>query len=99
MQIVFIHKRQWLWQRLLAHVEAGLAVDESSWCAARDGNVTKAATVEVCQLAERKRGRERGRKSHSQVEWLHWSRNHIVLLIVPPDSDASDSSDDAFANS
>lgn len=38
--------------------------------------------------------------SQSQVERLHWSRNHIqVLLIVPPDRDASDSSDDAFANS
>lgn len=50
-------------------------------------------TVEVCQLAERERKRK------SPVERLHWSRNHIVLLIVPPDRDASDSSDDAFANS
>lgn len=96
MRIVFIHKRQWLWLRLLAHVEAGLAVDESSCCAARDGNVTR-------QQLRHRRGvsisRERERKRKSPVERLHWSRNHIVLLIVPPDRDASDSSDDAFANS
>lgn len=95
MRIVFIHKRQWLWLRLLAHVEAGLAVDESSWCAARDGNVTR-------QQLRLRRGvsisREREREK-SPVERLHWSRDHIVLLIVPPDRDASDSSDDAFANS
>lgn len=64
-RIVFIHKRQWLWQRLLAHVEAGLAVDESSWCAARDGNVTRQQLrhrrgVSISRERERERAQSRG---------------------------------------